>query len=80
MVEMDSNVILVEPLESQTVPELTRVHLSMMLKPKWAGIVPRKHVLDNKISGAMKDKIWEEYDMEMAWYHQDVTEETQQRL
>ena len=36
-----------------------------MLQFKRAGILPKKHVLDNEVSEAMKDVIREEYQMEM---------------
>ena len=36
-----------------------------MLRLKLAGIVPKKHVLDNEVSEAMKDVIRTEYKMEM---------------
>ena len=65
MVEIDSNAILVEPLKSRKDPELTRAYRAMMLRLKRAGIIPKKHVLDNEVSEAMKDVIREEYQMEM---------------
>ena len=65
MVEIDSNAILVEPLKSRKDPELTRAYRAMMLRLKRAGIIPKKHVLDNEVSEAMKDVIREEYHMEM---------------
>ena len=65
MVEIDSNAILVEPLKSRKDPELTRAYKSMMLRFKRAGIVPKKHILDNEISEAMKDVIRDEYNMEI---------------
>ena len=37
----------------------------MMLRLKRAGIIPKKHVLDNEVSEAMKDVIREEYHIEM---------------
>ena len=37
----------------------------MMLQLKQAGIVPKKHVLDNKVSENMKTMIRDEYNMEM---------------
>ena len=36
-----------------------------MLRLKRAGIVPKKHILDNEMSEAMKEVIQEEYNMEM---------------
>ena len=65
MVEIDSNAILVEPLKIRKDPELARVYRAMMLHLKRAGIVPRKHILDNEVSEAMKDIIHDEYTMEM---------------
>jgi hypothetical protein len=50
MVEIDSNAILVEPLKSRKDPELTRAYRAMMLRLKRAGIIPKKHVLDNEVS------------------------------
>jgi hypothetical protein len=65
MVEIDSNAILVEPLKSRKDPELTRAYKAMMLRLKRAGIVPKKHILDNEVSEAMKEVIREEYNIEM---------------
>ena len=65
MVEIDSNAILVEPLTSHKDPELTQAYLKMIMCLKWAGIIPKKHVLNNKVSKAMKDVIHNEYQMEM---------------
>ena len=65
MVEIDINAILVEPQKSRKDPELTRACRSMMLRLKRAGIVPKKHILDNEVSEAMKDVMREEYNMEM---------------
>ena len=65
MVEIDSNAILVEPLKSRKDAELTRAYHSLMMRLKDAGIVPRKHVLDNEVSSAMKTVIRDKYKMEM---------------
>ena len=65
MVEINSNAILVEPLSSRKDAELTRAYRALMLRLKLAGIVPKKHVLDNEVSEAMKDVIRNEYKMEM---------------
>ena len=65
MVEIDSNAILVEPLSSRKDAELTRAYRTLMLRLKAAGIVPKKHVLDNEVSEAMKTVIRDEYKMEM---------------
>ena len=45
--------------------EFTRAYQKIMLRLKRAGIVPRKHILDNGVSGAMKTIINDEYQMEM---------------
>ena len=65
--EIDSNTILVEPLKSRKDPELIRAYRSMMLRLKRVGIVPKKHVLNNDVSDAMKDVIRDEYSMEMEF-------------
>ena len=57
MVEIDSNAIIVEPLKNRKDPELTRAHKTMMLQLKRVGIVPKKHILDNEVSEAMKEVI-----------------------
>ena len=49
MVEIDSNAVIVEPLKSRKDPELTRAYKAMMLRLKWLGIVPKKHILDNEV-------------------------------
>ena len=65
MVEIDSNKILVEPLKSRKDPELTRVYRVVILRLKRAGIIPKKHILNNEVSEAMTDVIQEEYHMEI---------------
>ena len=58
MVEIDSNAILVEPLESRKNPELTRNYRTMMLRIKRAGIISKKYIMDNEVSEATKDIIY----------------------
>ena len=65
MVEIDSNAILVEPLNSRKDPELTQAYRTLMQRLKRAGIIPKKHILDNEVSEAMKTIIRDEYQMEM---------------
>jgi hypothetical protein len=48
MVEIDSSVILVEPMNSRKDAEMIRAYDALLQQLKWAGIVPKKHVLDNK--------------------------------
>ena len=54
LVEIDSNEILVKPMKSCKDPEMTRAYRATMTRLKRAGIVPKKHVLDNEVSEAMK--------------------------
>ena len=65
MVEIDSNAILVEPLTSRKDPELTQAYHTMMRCLKQAVIVPKKHILDNEVSEAMKEIICDEYHIDM---------------
>ena len=65
MVEVDSNVILVEPMKSRHDDEMKRAYKHLMLRLKRAGITPRKHVMDNEVSKSMKNMIRDEYKMEL---------------
>ncbi len=49
MVETDSNTILVEPMKSCKDEEMIRTYNTLLLQLKQAGIVPKKHVLNNKV-------------------------------
>ena len=53
MVDIESNAILVEPLKIRNDADLTRAYLTMILQLKRSGIVPRKHILENEVSGEM---------------------------
>ncbi len=68
MVEIDSNAILVEPMKSRKDEEMIRMYNALLLRLKWAGIVPKKHVLDNKVSDNMKNYICDtcKFDMELV--------------
>jgi len=57
MVEIDSNAILVEPMKSRKDAEMIRAYDALLLRLKLAGIVPKKHVLDNEVSENMKTHI-----------------------
>jgi hypothetical protein len=57
MVEIDSNAILVEPMKSRKDAEMIRAYDALLLRLKRAGIVPKKHVLDNEVSENMKNHI-----------------------
>ena len=59
MVEIDSNAILVEPMKSRRDCEMQRAYLTLLNRLKAAGVVPKKHVLDNKCSHDMKELICE---------------------
>ena len=63
LVEIDSSVILVEPIKNRSNAELTRTYSTLMSCLHKVGVAPRKHVLDNKISASMKALITEKYKM-----------------
>ena len=65
MVEIDSNTILVEPIKSRKDAELTRAYRKMMLRLRRAGIITKKHILDNEVSEALKTIIRDEYKMKI---------------
>jgi hypothetical protein len=57
LVEIDSNTILVEPMKSCKDAEMIRAYNTLLLQLKSAGIIPKKHVLDNKVLENMKNHI-----------------------
>eukprot|EP00804_Cyclotella_cryptica_P007549 CCRYP_010638-RA/>CCRYP_010638-RA protein AED:0.05 eAED:0.05 QI:0/0/0/1/1/1/3/0/1237 len=63
MVDINSSAILVEPMKNRTDFELTRAYSTLITRLHQAGVVPRKHVLDNEISTAMKTLITDTYKM-----------------
>eukprot|EP00804_Cyclotella_cryptica_P021690 CCRYP_018272-RA/>CCRYP_018272-RA protein AED:0.40 eAED:0.40 QI:0/-1/0/1/-1/0/1/0/288 len=63
MVDIDSSAILIEPIKNRTDLELTRAYSTLITRLHRAGVVPRKHVLDNEISTAMKTLITDTYKM-----------------
>ncbi|KAL7484145.1 hypothetical protein ACHAW6_009789 [Cyclotella cf. meneghiniana] len=63
MVDIDSSAILVEPIKNRSDSELTRAYSSLITRLHRSGIFPRKHVLDNEISNAMKTLITDTYKM-----------------
>ena len=65
MVEIDSNAILVEPMKSRKDEEMIRAYNALLLRLKRAGIVPKKHILDNKVSVNMKNHIRDTCKFEM---------------
>ena len=64
LVDIDSSAILVEPLKSRKDAELIHAYRSIMTRLRRAGIAPRKHVLDNEVSEAMKTLITDEYKLQ----------------
>jgi len=54
MVKIDSNAILVEPISSRNDHKLARAYRVLMTRLQHARIVPKKHILDNEVSEAMK--------------------------
>ncbi len=68
MVEIDSNAILVEPMKNRKDAKMIRAYNTLLLQLKRAGIIPKKHVLDNKISKIMKNHICDmcKLDMELV--------------
>ena len=65
MVKIDSNAILVEPINSRNGHKLIRAYRVLMTRLQHARIVPKKHILDNKVSEAMKTIIKDKYKMAM---------------
>ncbi len=68
MVEIDSNAILVKPMKSCKEAEMIQAYDAPLQQLKQAGIVPKKHVLDNKVSENMKNHIRNihKFDMELV--------------
>ncbi len=52
--EIDSNAILVEAMKNCKDAKMMQACNTLLLRLKWAGIVPKKHVLDNEVSTNMK--------------------------
>ncbi|KAL7474181.1 hypothetical protein ACHAW6_000171 [Cyclotella cf. meneghiniana] len=63
MANIDSSGVLVEPINNHSDAKLIRTYDVLMLHLQQAGIQPKKHVLDNKISAAMKQTISKKYKM-----------------
>ena len=57
MVKINSNAILVKPINSRNDAKLVGVYRALMLCLKWAGNFPKKHVLHNEVYKAMKTVI-----------------------
>ena len=65
MVDIDSSGILVEPMKSRKDAEMIRSYTALLTRLKRANITPKKHVLDNEISDAMKNLIRNQHHMEL---------------
>ena len=65
MVEINSNAILVEPIKICKDEELMRAHRTMIIRLRRAGIIPKKHILDNEGSEALKTIIQDEHKMQI---------------
>ena len=65
MVEIDSNAIIVEPIKSRKDAEMTRSYLVLVERLKRAGIIPKKHILDNEVSENMKNIIRNDCKMQL---------------
>ncbi len=68
MVEIDSNAILAKPMKNHKDAKMIRAYNALLLQLKRAGIIPKKHVLDNKVSDNMKNHIHDtcKLDMELV--------------
>jgi hypothetical protein len=65
MVEINSNAILVKPMKNRKDDKMIRAYNALLLRLKWAGIVPKKHVLDNEVSENMKNHIRDKCKLDM---------------
>jgi hypothetical protein len=65
MVEIGSNPILVEPMKNCKDDKMILAYNTLLLWLKWAGIVPKKHVLDNEVSETMKNHICDTWKLDM---------------
>eukprot|EP00984_Skeletonema_dohrnii_P002295 scaffold797_cov118-Skeletonema_dohrnii-CCMP3373.AAC.10 len=63
MCEVDSNAILVEPMTSRKDKEMKRAYAALLKRLKRAGVVPKKHILDNEVSESLKEMIRDDYNM-----------------
>ncbi len=68
MVEIDSNAILVDPMKNRKDAKMIQAYNTLLLQLKWASIVPKKHVIDNKVSENIKNQICDtcKLDMELV--------------
>ncbi len=76
MVEIDSNPILVKSMKNCKDAKMIWAYNALLLQLKRAGIVPKKHVLNNKVSENMKNPIHDTCKLDMD---QDATDAMQPR-
>ena len=60
MVEIDSSYILAAPMKSKTSEEMCDTYLGLIKRLRRAGVVTKKHVLDNEASADFKELIEKE--------------------
>ncbi len=65
MVQINSNTILVEPMKNCKDDKMIQAYNALLLQLKRAGIVPKKHVLDNEVSENMKNYICDTCKLDM---------------
>ncbi len=65
MVKINSNAILIEPMKNCRDAEMIQAYNTLLLQLKRAGIVPKKHVLDNEVSENMKNHICDTCKLDM---------------
>jgi hypothetical protein len=68
MVEINSSAILVEPMKNRKDAKMIWAYNELLLRLKWAGIVSKKHVLDNEVSKNIENHIYDtcKLDMELV--------------
>jgi hypothetical protein len=66
MVQIDSNVILVEAMKNKTDKEMQRAYLQLLKRVQQTGMEIKKHVLDNEVSEEMKDLIRDTCKLELV--------------
>jgi hypothetical protein len=65
IVKINSNAILVKPMKNRKDAKMIWAYNALLLQLKWAGIVPKKLVLDNDVSKNMKNHICDMYKLDM---------------
>jgi hypothetical protein len=73
MVEIDSNTKLVKPMKSRKGAKMIWAYNVLLLQLKQAGIVPKKHGLENQVSENTKTTSTTHANLIWNWYHWDAT-------